>query len=144
MNGVVTPKREKQMKFIGNGRHPAVAIATKTQLLVMLLIVLSAVSSLAQANAYAIAFGSDKSWGWGAYNTQQEANSTALKICNSYNPKKDCTLQVTKALVFAKDKGKTAFGISFTSLADAKKKALSAGGTPGCKVTGDTARSTLR
>jgi len=86
----------------------------------------------------AAALGSDGSWGWATDSTQKEANKRALVGCNGANPKKDCTLTTTKALVHVGAGKDEAYGRSPTSLSDARKAAFRNCTVPNCKVIFET------
>ena len=102
------------------------------------LLVLFCASSQAWALASAIAYSSDKGWGWATRNTQEEANSAALQGCNKSAVNKDCVLDATKAVVRAEGGGNIGFGRSAVSLAEAKQKALASCGNKKCKVVFET------
>jgi hypothetical protein len=100
-----------------------------------LLLVMSAASCHAWAEASAFAYSDDGRWGWATRKTQKEANKVALEGCNQGAPKKDCVLDRTKAVARAEGGGRIGVGRSLTSLAEAKKRAIEQCGNPGCKVT---------
>ena len=95
--------------------------------------VLQVFSGAVLADAGALATGSGNSYGWATRDTQKVANSDALKFCNQNNPKKDCTLVVTRAVVRAQSDKMTSYGYGASGVAAARKSALD--GCTGCKVT---------
>ncbi|QSI78486.1 DUF4189 domain-containing protein [Niveibacterium microcysteis] len=115
-----------------NARH----IRTQRRLRDLLLASLAflACPGFAWAEASAIAFSSDKQWGWATRATQQEANTVALQSCNKVAKTMDCKLDDTKAIVRAEGKGRVGIARSSLGLDDAKKRALQSCGKPDCKV----------
>lgn len=111
------------------GRSPV-----RTWAMGLALVIGSASSPTAWAEASAIAYGSDNSWAWATRASQSEANETALRLCNESTSKKDCALDTTKAVVRAEGGGQIGFGRSSRSLADARSKALDSCGNTQCKV----------
>ncbi|WP_298925212.1 DUF4189 domain-containing protein [uncultured Ramlibacter sp.] len=92
-----------------------------------------ALPTLASAMASAVAYGTDAA-AWATHSTQKEANKMALDVCNAKTVKKDCKLQVTKALARAVSDAHTGWGRSGISLAEAEKLALKHCGDKDCKV----------
>lgn len=89
----------------------------------------------AHADATAIAYGSDNSWGWATRQTQSEANELALDICNKNSTSKDCALDSTKAIARAEYANAIGYGRSTIGVYDARKQALEACGKARCRVT---------
>ena len=91
---------------------------------------------LAMADYAAVAFAGDGGGNSGFAKTQADANWEALKKCNERNPKKDCRVQVTKAVVRVVNpqNGVTGYFPTEDSVADAKADALKKCGSSNCKV----------
>jgi hypothetical protein len=104
------------------------------------LVVLSVVSNNAKANASALAFGGDNSWGWATRSNQKEANSVALKFCNQNALKKDCKLTFVSIILNAENDTNQSWVKTSSSVADARKMAIKACGHATCKVTFETTK----
>jgi hypothetical protein len=90
---------------------------------------------LALADYAATASGNGYSY-WALEGTQADANWEALKKCNERTPKKDCRVQVTKAVVKVVNPADGIIGYVPTedSVADAKAHALKKCGSSSCKI----------
>lgn len=109
-------------------------MTTAKKLFAALLATVALAPGLALADYAAIAFAGDGSGNSGFAKTQADADWEALKKCNERNPKKDCRVQVTKALVKVVNpaEGLIGYAPSEKSAEDAKAQALKT--CPSCKV----------
>jgi hypothetical protein len=110
-------------------------MTTAKKLFATLLTTAALAPGLAMADYAAVAFGTG-SGNWAFEKTQAEANWEALKKCNEHNPKKDCHVQVTKAVVKVGNSksGYVGYSPSEESVDDAKAQSLKACAGSDCKV----------